>query len=101
LSKSKCSAEHYWDNYPRFPVSLPVSISFSCLGSLDKCGGADLNNSGEVNLPDLHILLNHWLQDNTDPDWLEKADLDHSNSIDLADFPIRGQFGLKTDCKNP
>jgi predicted outer membrane repeat protein len=80
-------------------LTMPLSIAW--MGSLKKCGGADLNDSGQVNLPDLHILLNHWLQDNTDPDWLEKADLDQSDSINLGDFAIMGQFWLQTGCTNP
>ena len=45
-------------------LTLPLSIAW--MGSLEKCSGADLNNSGEVSAPDLHILMNHWLEDDVD-----------------------------------
>ena len=77
-------------------LTLPLSIAW--MGSLDKCGGADLNNSGEVSVPDLQILVNHWLEKDTDPSWLDKADLDNNDSIDLRDFAILGRYWLATDC---
>jgi parallel beta helix pectate lyase-like protein/dockerin type I repeat protein len=77
-------------------LTLPLSIAW--MGSLYKCGGADLNNSGEVNLPDLQLLMNHWLEEDTDPNWLEKTDLDNNDTIDLGDFAVMGQYWLETDC---
>ena len=43
-------------------------------------------------------MINHGLQEDTDPDWLEKADLDNSDSINLGDFAIMGRHWLATDC---
>jgi len=80
-------------------LALPLSIAW--MGSMDRCSGADLNNSGVVSVPDLHILMNHWLEEDTDPNWLEKVDLDNSDSINLGDFAIMGRKWLKTDCTNP
>jgi len=75
-------------------LKLPISI----LWAGKKCGGADLDGSGDVNYPDLYFLVQHWLKDENDPNWLEEYDLDNNGEININDFAVMSQHWLNSNC---
>jgi hypothetical protein len=76
-------------------LTLPLSVLWIKL----ECGGADLDSNRNVGLSDLYLLARHWLQDDTNPDWLDPVDLDDSGFINLGDLGVMGQHWLKTGCR--
>lgn len=57
---------------------------------------ADFDGDGDVDLKDLNYLLLNWLEtDCIDPCWCRNTDLDHSGTVDIADFSITAkEWGL-------
>ena len=79
-------------------LALPTSVLWT---RSVKCGGADLNESGDVSFADYAILAKYWLDPNcAPPGWCEGADIDISKTVDVADLAILAQNWLKTGCLN-
>jgi hypothetical protein len=85
-------------------LALPLSIVWTGAISLqEKCGGADLDSSGDVDLKDLGAFAQHWLETGcVVPDWCGGADLDpyikNREQVDLIDFAIFAQNWLESGC---
>jgi hypothetical protein len=63
------------------------------------CGGADLDDSGEVSFGDFAILAEHWLDTNcASPEWCDSADVDKSYTVDMADLAILTENWLQSGC---
>ena len=79
-----------------------MSIPLSLLWIGDSCGGADLDENGNVGLSDLKVLLDYWLETGCiTSDGCGKANLDNSDNLDvviLLDFAVIAQFWLFVDC---
>jgi hypothetical protein len=85
-------------------LALPLSIVWTKIQ--EKCGGADLDGSGEVNFADFAKFAQYWLETNcVSPDWCGGADLEpqgsHDGDADMADLAILTQNWLKTGCTDP
>ncbi|MCP4708154.1 MAG: hypothetical protein GY869_05990, partial [Planctomycetes bacterium] len=81
-------------------MSLPMSMVW--IGPLpDLCGGADMNNDGSVDLGDLSIMVQYWLDVGcTTPEGCGKANLDNADgkdTVNLLDFAYFAQYWL-WDC---
>ena len=87
-------------NNPNYDLAMPLSIVWT--GALPpKCGGADLNKDGTVNLHDLAILAKYWFR--TDCHALnncEGADLEPKGNpdgdVDLKDLDVFADHWLNT-----
>jgi parallel beta-helix repeat protein len=83
---------------------LPLSIVWTGAIRLQvKCGGADLDSSGDVDLEDFGVFAQHWLETYcVVPDWCGGADLDpyirNRGQVDLADLAIFVQNWLESGC---
>ncbi len=66
------------------------------------CEGADIDNSGIVDMSDLEILSDYWLYTNCDLyDDCEGADLYDDNTVDFSDFAILAEHWLCNGCSGP
>ncbi|MHC4748706.1 MAG: dockerin type I domain-containing protein [Planctomycetota bacterium] len=80
-----------------YDLGLPMSIVWTA--TADKCGGADLNESGNVNFTDFAILAQYWLDSNCSPtDWCAGADVNKNTAVDTIDLAILSWNWLETDC---
>jgi hypothetical protein len=74
-------------------------MSIVWTATADKCGGADLNESGNVNFTDFAILAQYWLDSNCSPtDWCAGADVNKNTAVDTIDLAILSWNWLETDC---
>jgi len=82
------------------PLALPLSIVWTGVDEAgDKCGGADLNGDGEVDLRDVAVFAFRWLDPNcASLDWCGGSDLDESGVVNLKDLAIIAQHWLETEC---
>jgi hypothetical protein len=91
---------------PDDDLAMPLSICWT--GALlppALCGGADLNKNGTVNMRDLAILANHWLNNNcgapNNP--CEGADLEPQSApdgdVDIRDLDIFANYWLNINCQ--
>ena len=79
-------------------LALPMSIIWT---SAVKCGGADLDQSGDVSFSDFAVLAEYWLDANcASPEWCNSADVDKSYSVNMVDLAILIQNWLETGCIN-
>jgi hypothetical protein len=89
---------------PNNDLALPLSIVWSGATSLNKkCGGADLDYSGYVDLKDFSFFAQHWYESGcVVPDWCGGADLDpyirDRGQVDLVDLAIFVKNWLESDC---
>ncbi|MCP4709654.1 MAG: right-handed parallel beta-helix repeat-containing protein [Planctomycetes bacterium] len=84
--------------------SLSIPMSMVWIGdSSNDCGGADLNDDGNVELSDLKIMFEYWLDIGCAiPNGCGEANLDNSDGLDtinLLDFAMFAQYWLKMDCR--
>jgi hypothetical protein len=78
-------------------LGLPLSIVWTA--TADKCGGADLNQSGSVDFADFAILAQHWLDSNCSAsDWCAGADFNEDTDVDSVDFAIMAEYWLEAGC---
>ncbi|MHC4748589.1 MAG: leucine-rich repeat domain-containing protein [Planctomycetota bacterium] len=83
-----------------YDLGLPMSIVWTA--TADKCGGADLNESGNVNFTDFAILAQYWLDSNCNQsEWCAGADFNKNTEVDFVDLTIMVEYWLKADCDNP
>jgi hypothetical protein len=86
-------------------LAMPLSICWT--GALPppvKCGGADLNKNGTVNMQDLAVLAKYWLRtDCVAFSNCEGADLEPQGNpdgdVDLKDLGIFADHWLETNCQ--
>jgi uncharacterized delta-60 repeat protein len=86
-------------------LAMPLSICWT--GALPppvKCGGADLNKNGTVNMQDLAILAKYWLRTDCFAfSNCEGADLEPQGNpdgdVDLKDFDVFADHWLETNCQ--
>jgi hypothetical protein len=89
---------------PNNDLALPLSIVWTGAISLEeKCGGADLDSSGDVDLKDFSTFAQHWHETGcVVPDWCGGADLNpyisNRGQVDVIDLAIFVQNWLKSDC---
>jgi hypothetical protein len=77
-------------------LALPMSVIWTGTAI---CGGADLDDSGEVSFGDFSILAEHWLDTNcASPEWCDSADVDKSYTVDMADLAILTENWLQSGC---
>ena len=84
-------------------LALPLAMAWT--GSIlpDECGGADIDDSGDVDLSDFAIFASQWLRaDCESPSWCEGADLNPDiidrGQVDISDLVILTQHWLETGC---
>jgi hypothetical protein len=83
-----------------YDLGLPMSIVWTAIA--DKCGGTDLNESGNVDFVDFALLAQYWLNPNCiSPGWCAGANFDKSKAVDTVDLAILNWHWLETDCNNP
>jgi hypothetical protein len=85
---------------PENDLALPISIVWT---GETKCGLADLDGSGEVNLVDFAIFSDYWLQSNCIfSTWCGGADMDpffnNRGQVNVVDLDIFAQYWLEGDC---
>ena len=75
-------------------LALPFSILWSVSGAFqEKCGGADLDDSNEVDFTDFAILAQYWLySDCPTSNDCDGADFEPDGDVDMADL------GIFTEC---
>jgi hypothetical protein len=85
-------------------LAMPLSICWT--GALPpKCGGADLNKNGTVNLEDLAVLASHWLETDCSAsnNYCEGADLEplgsRDGTVNLKDLDVMADHWLETSCQ--
>jgi hypothetical protein len=77
-------------------LALPMSIVWT---KTIKCGGANIDGSGDIGFTDLLALSKRWLDSSCGPpDWCGGADIDRSSRVDMADVAIMTQNWLQTGC---
>jgi hypothetical protein len=85
-------------------LALPLSIAWT--KTQEKCGGADLDGSGDIDFVDFAKLALYWLEtncaslNNCDGTDLEPQDIPDGD-VDLADLSIMTQNWLETGCDDP
>jgi hypothetical protein len=87
-------------------LALPMSIVWTGPLVEEKCGGADLDESGYVSFPDFAILAWYWLDDNCAlSNDCAGADLEPEDSpdgdVDVKDVAVFAQNWLKDNCTGP
>lgn len=83
-----------------FDLGLPMSIVWT--GTAEKCGGADLDESGNVEFRDFAILAQYWLDSNCDvSDWCGGTDFDRSKTVNSVDLAVMNRHWLETGCNDP
>jgi hypothetical protein len=60
-----------------------------------------LNGDYDVDIVDLAMIVNHWLESCTTPDWCEGCDINESGLVDFADFALFADTWLKCTLANP
>jgi hypothetical protein len=96
-------------NDPDYDLAMPLSIVWTGAQPAvqELCGGADLNGSGMVSLPDLAILARYWRNTNCGApnNYCEGADLEPEavpdGDVDLKDLDILVEHWLDTGCLGP
>lgn len=85
-------------------LAMPLSICWT--GALPpKCGGADLNTNGTVNLEDLAVLASHWLETDCSAsnNYCEGADFEalgsRDGTVNLKDLDVMADHWLETSCQ--
>jgi hypothetical protein len=84
---------------------LPSSLVWTPTIAQAKCGGADIDDSDDVGLSDLGILVLHWLQTNCGGlDDCDGADLEPQygldGDVDIPDFAVLAEYWLQTGCRD-
>jgi uncharacterized delta-60 repeat protein len=82
-------------------LAMPLSIVWTGAQPQEKCGGADLDGSGTVSLPDFAWLARYWrakCADSNNYSYCEMADLEPDGYIDLKDLDILAEHWLDTGC---
>ena len=80
-------------------LGLPLSVMWTGeMASLVKCGGADLDGLGSVNLSDFAILASQWNQPPGSPsaDIAPQPTVD--GAVDILDLAVLAEHWLETDC---
>jgi len=85
---------------------LVLPFSMVCTESVtmpEPCGGADLDGSGDIGLPDLEILVSYWLRTDcgsfNDCDGADlEPEFQPDGDVDMLDFAVLGEYWLETDC---
>lgn len=82
-------------------LAMPLSIVWTGARPVQKkCGGADLNGSGTVNLSDLAKFAQYWLC--AAPSYCDGADLEPEQSpdgdVDIWDLDVLAEHWLNTGC---
>lgn len=93
------------DSDPNNDLALPMSIVWTGTPE-EKCGGADLDGSGDVSFPDFAILARHWLDsDCASSNDCDGADLEPEDSpdgdVDIKDVAVFALHWLETGCTSP
>jgi hypothetical protein len=94
------------DSDPNNDLSLPVSIVWTGPLVEEKCGGADLDGSGDVSFPDFAILAWYWLDsDCASSSDCSGADLEPESipdgDVDIKDVAVFVLHWLETGCTDP
>jgi hypothetical protein len=77
-------------------LAMPMSIVWT---EAIKCGGADIDSSGDVDFADFAALAKHWLGSGCGPpDRCGGADIDKNSRVDMADVAILTRHWLETGC---
>jgi formylglycine-generating enzyme required for sulfatase activity len=64
--------------------------------------GADINRDGTVNIMDLSLLVEHWLDEGCLwPDWCGNTDINLDGSVSINDYAILAKHWLATDPRRP
>jgi hypothetical protein len=85
-------------------LAMPLSIVWTgARPAIERCGGADLDESSEVSLPDFAILARHWLDNScVAPSYCEGADLEPQafpdGDVDIWDLDVLAEHWLDTGC---
>ncbi|MHC4602994.1 MAG: dockerin type I domain-containing protein [Planctomycetota bacterium] len=99
-NSSTVEAVYLSDADPNNDLGLPVSIVWTV--TQEKCGAADLDESGTVDFTDLAILAQYWPDDNcAGSDNCGGADLEPDGDVDMADLAVLAQHWLETGCTDP
>jgi uncharacterized delta-60 repeat protein len=88
-------------NHPDNDLAMPLSIVWTGAQPQEKCGGADLDGSGTVSLPDFAWLARYWRTkcvDSNNYSYCEMADLEPDGYIDLKDLDVLAEHWLDTSC---
>ncbi|GAG27659.1 unnamed protein product, partial [marine sediment metagenome] len=98
---STVEAVYLSDSDPNNDLGLPMSIVWSV--TQEKCSGADLDESGDVDFTDLAMLAQYWLDDNcAGSNNCGGADLQPEDSpdgdVDIADLAVFAHHWLDTGC---
>ena len=81
-------------------LGLPMSIVWT--GTAEECGGADLDESGDVEFRDFAIFAEYWLDSSCSAsDWCGGADFDRSNTVNSVDLAVMKRHWLETGCNSP
>ena len=78
-----------------YPLALPLSVVWA--GAMIKCGGADFDGTGDVNLADMAILASQWLSVPAVPS-ADIAPAAGDNMVDFQDLFILIENWLQTGC---
>jgi parallel beta-helix repeat protein len=84
---------------------LPSSLVWTEPVALPNCGGADIDESGDVGLADLAVLVSYWLETACGTlDDCHGADLQPQygldGDVDMADFAVLAENWLQTGCSD-
>jgi hypothetical protein len=91
---------------PNNDLALPMSIVWTGLLVEEKCGGADLDESGDVSFPDFAVLAWYWLDsDCASSSDCSGADLEPESipdgDVDIKDVAIFALHWLEAGCTGP
>jgi len=99
-NSSSVEAVYLSDSDPNNDLGLPMSIVWTV--TQEKCGAADLDDSGSVDFTDLAIFAQYWPDDNcAGSDNCGGADFEPDGDVDMADLAVLAQHWLETGCTVP
>ncbi|UCG56469.1 MAG: leucine-rich repeat domain-containing protein [Phycisphaerales bacterium] len=80
-----------------YDLGFPMSIVWTA--TADKCGGADLDESGSVDSADFALLASYWLDSTCSPaDGCAEADFNKNAEVDFVDLAVMLGYWLEADC---
>ncbi|MHC4545521.1 MAG: hypothetical protein ACYTDW_14210, partial [Planctomycetota bacterium] len=80
-------------------LALPLSIAWVGAGALpEKCGGADLDGTGDVNFGDFAILTSQWLQAPGTPSADIAPEAAGDGIVNFLDLAVFANYWLETGC---